>query len=98
MNGRITLLLSGSLISLMGCSRQAAPPTDLWSATAVYLQRTGNYSPAEAKTIAAQIERGPRDLSIQLAAARRDGILLKLDDLQAPLPPRTRNAAPIYIE
>src|SRR5438876_5276850 len=98
MTRRVIVLLAGSLAAPAGCARQPAPPADLWRATALYLQRTGHFSRAEAKEISGQIERGPRDLAVQLAAAGREGILLKLDDLQPPLPPPERNAAPIYTE
>jgi len=93
---RILLLATGILAPSLGCSRQAAPNADTSRDILLFLSHYGKFSPAEAKEIARQMERGPHDLAVQLAAARREGILLKVTALQPALPSPERNAAPIY--
>jgi hypothetical protein len=93
---RIPLLLSGILAAALGCARLTAPNADTSPDMLLFLSRYGKFSPAEAKEIARQMERGPHDLAVQLAAARREGILLKVSSLQPALPSPERNAAPIY--
>jgi hypothetical protein len=95
---KILLLAIGILAALVGCTRQAAPAADSSRDTLAFLRHYGSFSDAEAKKITRQIKAGPHDLAIQLAAAGREHILLKLGDLQPTLPPPEQNAAPIYIQ
>src|SRR6266581_1129989 len=94
---RVPLLLAGALVALGGCTSHAGSGGSVSAGMRDFLRRYGSFSPAEAIAIAIQIERGSRDLALQRAAARREGLLLTLHDLQAPLPPPRRNAAPVYL-
>jgi hypothetical protein len=95
---RRSLVLIALVGLSLGCVRRAAPAAATAPGTMQFLSLYGSFSPAEAKEIARQMQRGPRDLAVQLAAARREGILLRLGDLQPALPTPIRNAAPIYIQ
>jgi hypothetical protein len=97
-NPRLPVLLASVLVSLAGCTSRAGSSGNVSGAARDFLGRYGNFSPAEAKEITRQIEAGPHDLAVQLAAASREGILLKLGDLQPALPSPERNAAPIYVQ
>ncbi len=94
---RVPLLLACVLVSLTGCTSRTGSGGCASGGMRDFLRRYGSFSPAEAIAIAIQIERGSRDLALQRAAARREGLLLTLHDLQAPLPPPRRNAAPVYL-
>lgn len=50
----------------------------------------------QARAIARQIANGPRDLALQRAAARREGLPLTPVELEAGAPPDSLNAAPVY--
>lgn len=94
---RVSLLFAGVLVSLVGCTAHSGSGGSVSGSMRDFLRRYGSFSPAEAIAIAVQIERGPRDLARQRAAARREGVLLTPQDLQAPLPLPQRNAAPVYL-
>jgi hypothetical protein len=93
---RVPPLLAGILVALAGCTSRAGSGGNVSGAVRDFLHHYGNFSPAEATEIVGQMERGPHDLAVQLAAARREGILLKVTALQPALPAPERNAAPIY--
>src|SRR5689334_4814487 len=60
------------------------------------LRRLQRSPTPQARAIARQIVSGPRDLALQRAAARREGLPLTPVQLQAGAPPEALNAAPVY--
>jgi hypothetical protein len=91
----LLLILTAAAAISVGMPRpEAAAP--LSHDTHEFLRKFGKLSKRQVEELTAQIEQGPRDLAAQRAAARREGIPLKPSELQAPLPPTDRNAAPVY--
>ncbi|MBI3910371.1 MAG: hypothetical protein HY320_05490 [Armatimonadetes bacterium] len=92
-----TALLLAAIAALLtvaatGQPAQKPPPAGLPG----FLRQLGRFSSAEAKTIARQIENGPRDLKRELAACRRAGIPGSWRQLRTSPPPAAQNAAPLY--
>src|SRR5580658_4178252 len=44
------------------------------------------------------VSSGPAALARELAAASKEGVLIRLDQIQRPVPPADENAAPVYRE
>lgn len=93
---RTAVLLVGAAMVLAGCSSRGGSGGAVSGAMRDFLRRFGSLNPAEAVVIAVRIHRGPHDLAVQRAAARREAVLLTPKELQAPLPPPDRNAALLY--
>jgi hypothetical protein len=92
----LSLLAAGA--ALAGGAPRAGAATTLLRDARQFVRQCGKLSGARADQVARQIVRGPADLRVQRAAARREGIPLTPRELQAPLPPPDRNAAPVYAE
>src|SRR5438034_3424435 len=91
----ISPVLAGVL--LVGCNSGTALMAGNSHDTRVFIPGVGEFTVGEAEKYAREIENGPRALSLQRAAARREGIPLTPKELQAPLPPSEQNAASVYI-
>jgi hypothetical protein len=95
---RTLLLVLAAGAALIAAAPRPEAAATLPRDTREFVRQFGKLLKGQADEVLRQIERGPRDLAAQRAAARREGIPLKPVDLQAPLPPADRNAAPIYVQ
>src|SRR5437870_4180603 len=94
---RMSLVVAGALALWVGCNSGSVSMAGRSRGTRVFIPGIGELTMGEAQKYAREIENGPRALSLQRAAARREGIPLTPVELQSPLPPPDQNAATIYI-
>ena len=86
----------GALAYLTACPcALAAPAKTAAYAAARHALAYLEHSP-EASDLRAEIETGPDDLATEKAAAKEAGLPCDPPQLQAPVPPDDRNAAPLY--
>lgn len=79
-------------------SAGAAPPKPNFADMPAYLTALNQSQDPAALSIRRRIANGPADLARERAAAEQAGLPIHLSQLQQPLPPADRNAAPLYVE
>ena len=95
---RPALLLSALALLLPGTpGRAAAPPPDFGNLPA-YLRALNASHDAAAKAIRREIADGPASLARERALCAKVGLPTTLAQLNQPLPPASKNAAPLYVQ
>jgi hypothetical protein len=92
----LLLILMLGLVAPMGCRNHASQPESNPADLLAHIQRLEHAGTPAAAAVLQWIEAEPRDLQSERAAARREGLPLSPSQLQAPLPPASQNAAPLY--